>query len=120
MITFNAVGNELCSKVLKAMPINGTIYQYSNIAMKALGEFFSEEFLFKNKTLRGFWVTKYIKRITEAELNEFKTAVAEDIAPNGPHYFASTIQGEYPIENYEAARKQYVKNMTKGKVLLKI
>ncbi len=120
MITFNALGYDMCAKVFKAMPEESTLYQYSNIGMKSLGEFMSEEFLFKGKTLTGFWLSKYMPKIPEADVLEFKRIVAEDLAPNGPKIFASTIQAEYPLEKYEEARKRYVKNMTKGKVLLKL
>ncbi len=104
---------------MKAMPENGTIYQYSNIAMKPLGDFFSEEFLFQNKTMRGFWVSRYLPGLPDEDAAAIKQAVADDIAPEGKHFFTTTIQGEYPLEKYEEARKQYVKNMTKGKVLLR-
>lgn len=119
MITFNAVGNNLTGKILKAMPENGTIYQYSNISMKPLGEFMSEEFLFKNKSLHGFWVSRYLPSLPEADIAAIKQAVADDIAPDGPKLFATSIQGEYPMEKYEEARTKYLKHMTQGKVLIR-
>jgi len=102
------------------MPVNSVLYQYSNIGMKALGEFTPEQFLFQNKKLCGFWVSRYLEEIPEHDVQKFREAVASDIAPNGPHHFASIIQAEFPLEKYEEARKQYVKNMSKGKVLLKM
>ena len=118
MVTFNAVGNELTGKILKAMPDRGTIFQYSNISLKPLGEFMPEEFLFKEKTLRGFWLTKYLTTLPENEVAELRQSVADDLAPNGKRYFATPVQMEFPLEKYEDARKRYLKNMIKGKVLL--
>lgn len=88
--------------------------------MKPLGEFLSEEFLFKYKVLRGFWVSYYLATLEENEVKAMKQTIADDLAPNGKHIFAAPIQGEFPLEKYEDARRQYVKNMTKGKVLLSI
>ena len=120
MVTFNALGYELAGKVFKAMPEESILYQYSNIGLKPLGEFFSEEFLFKQKTYRGFWVSKYLDTLNNAEVQKMKEFIAEDMAPNGKHIFAPTVQAEYPLEKYDEARRLYVKNMNKGKVLLKI
>ena len=71
-ITFNALGNELCGQILLEMPERGVLYQYSNIGMKALGTFNPEEFLFQNKILRGFWVSRYIETIPESDIERFK------------------------------------------------
>jgi len=120
MITFNALGNEMASKIFKLMPEESTMYQYSNISLKPLGELLSEYFLFQYKTIRGFWVSYYLNTLKKSEIEQIKKTVYEDLTPTGSHLFVSPIIGEYPLEKYEEARKLYIKNMAKGKVLLKI
>jgi len=118
MVTFNALATSLCGKIMEALPERATLYQYSNIGMKDLGIFKPEDFLFKNKTLKGFWVSRYLETMSDVHIDEFKKAVADDLAPSGKNIFASTIQAEFPLDQYEVARTQYIKNMSKGKVLL--
>lgn len=120
LVAFNAVANDLAAKVLKALPENGTMYQYSNIGLKPMGDLLSEEFLFKNRSIRGFWILRYLPGLKPNELAEMKQKIADDLEPGGKHWFSAPIQAEFSLEKYEEARKAYVKNMTKGKVLLQM
>lgn len=118
MVTFNALATAVCGKIFEVLPDEATLYQYSNIGMKDMGTFRAEDFLFRQKALKGFWLSRYLDTRPDAS-EEFKKAVADDLAPSGNHFFTSIVQAEFPLDQYEAARTQYVKNMTKGKVLLK-
>jgi hypothetical protein len=118
MVTFNAVASELVAKIMKVLPEHATIYQYSNIGLKPLDGFPPEEFLFKNKTLRGFHLSNYFESLTPQEIATIKQSVANDLAPGGKHINEIQVQGEFPLEKYEDARRVYLKGMVKGKVLL--
>ncbi len=116
-VCFNSVGNDLTSKILKALPYDSTIYQYGNITLKNLGEMFSEPFLFGGKTLTGLW----FPRVYKYEMNEQDREALKREVVNGllnSHIYDTKIQGVYKYEQYDVARKAYLKGMTKGKVLL--
>ena len=100
------------------MPVKGRIYQYGNITLKDLGTFFPEEFLFKDKQLRGFWLSHFYESLSNAQKEEIVTEIAAELAKGEKGIFHTAIQGVYNLEDYLVARKAYLKGMTKGKVLM--
>ena len=115
---FNAIGNNVTAKILKALPDNGIIYQYGNISLQNLGDFNSEEFLFRNKQLRGFWMSNFVSILEEEEKSVIYGEVARELRKGRESIFYTDIQAEFTFEQLKVAQKTYLKNMTKGKVLL--
>ena len=119
-IVFNAVGNDLTSKLLKELPNDSQIVQYANITLKPLGEFYSEEFLFKNKSIKGYWFSKYLDKLHPLESKLMRLYIGSEFDRKEDNIFKSSIQKVIDFSKYEEAKAIYLKNMTKGKVVLKI
>ena len=73
-----------------------------------------ENFIFENKVIRGFWLTTWV-----GQQSMLKTlAIANQVQKSIPNALRSDIQGRFKLSQAQKALETYMKNMSKGKVLL--
>jgi NADPH:quinone reductase-like Zn-dependent oxidoreductase len=80
--------------------------------------FSTADFIFKRKEIIGWHVFKYFSTLSEEQANQIKNEVQTSIA-SGDKTFLSNIAGEFPLDNFEEALKNYRLKMSKGKIILK-
>ncbi len=117
-VCFECVGGDTTGKVLSALPNKSTLYHYGNLELKRLGQINTNEFVFRQKRMEGWWLKKFLIELT----TEQKKAIAIDISndiKNGSVIFGTNISKTFKFEEYEKAFEHYMMNMSEGKVLIK-
>lgn len=114
-IVFDAVGGELTGHILDAMPDGTSLYLYGALGARTLSEIPASDIIFKQKSVRGFNMNEWKKRLHRDAFrdisNKLQLMFAEGVLETG-------IQGTYPLRDYEQALMQYIRTMSEGKVLL--
>lgn len=114
-IAFDSVGGTLTGNLLNCLPSNSTIYHYGNLSLRSIGNVLTEDILFMNKTIRGFYLLNYMN----SSGGEIKKEFNRIINKYGYKAFSSPIVNEFTPENVEFAIQEYRKTWSKGKTLLK-
>lgn len=110
------VGGENLTKILVSMPNGTTIYHYGNLEGKYPTDLPSGEFIFKQKTLTGFWLSNWIKEISQEEFMKAVKYVKDDLE-NGGELFSSDYREVFSLDEFDKAILSYKTNS--GRVLLK-
>ena len=111
-IFFDPVAGEVGSQILTKMPPGTTTYCYGSLSNKdyTVG---ASELIFKNKSLKGFWLTNIL---SDSKLRtQVFTSTFNNLATRA---YKTDIAQRYPQEKYEDAIAYYKSNMTEGKVIL--
>ncbi len=112
---FDCYGGEISGKILNTLEDNGILYHYGNLSMRNLGGIQTEDILFRNKQIRGFWLLDYLN---QKEGKEAKHEFIQFYYKN-PDYFNSKIDKVIEIDKFSEGISSYKDNMSKGKVLFK-
>jgi NADPH:quinone reductase-like Zn-dependent oxidoreductase len=112
-IGLDAVAGDLTARIMRAQPKGSRMLVYGALSMKAT-EVDPGLVIFEGKKLEGFWVSGWLAR--KNLLSRVK--VARDVQNMLGNELKSEVQGKVPIANAAEALRQYMTNMTGGKVLL--
>lgn len=114
-VSFEAVAGELTGKILRNQPNNSTCYIYGGLSGTSVNNIDVADFIFKGKTIKGFWLMPYV-------LNLIKNGGIEqlyaDVYGLLPTIFKSSIQKVFKLQDYQEAIAFYSENSSKGKILL--
>lgn len=113
-LAFDAVGGELTATVLNAMLDGAEIYVYGGLSEQPVSNISVRDLIFKNKCVKGFWLTEYIKSKYTVGLLQWTWTVVPLLTSD----FSSDISSEVKLENLQEGLLQYAKNMAGGKVLV--
>lgn len=113
---FECVGGDMVSKILTAMPIGSTMFHYGNLEGKYPTNIPSGEFIFKKKTLTGFWTVDWLKTKKIEEIQVMKKIIKEDFE-NGGEIFSSDYRESFKLEDIAKALDSYKSNS--GRILIK-
>ena len=111
---FDAVGGKLSSKIISLMPNKSICYSYGALSHSPIGELEASNFVFQEKTLKGFWLKNWIKNQTEDDLNKIKKEILEN------SIFKTKIARIHKLEKISLALMEYRNNMSHGKILLEM
>lgn len=115
-IAFEAICGDLTGKVLRNQPDNSTIYVYGALAGGDCSGISAPDFIFKGKTITGFWMAKLMGEL-------MKTGEIVEIVKEAhsllPTILRSEIQKVFKIEQFKEALSFYKQHSSKGKVLFK-
>jgi len=117
-ILFDCVGGDWTVKFLKCIPDNSILYHYGNLELKKINGLESSELLFKNKTIKGWWLDPWMKSLKIGELKKWKDYVIDDFKSNSGIFFTHYTK-VYPLSQIYHALDYYMANMSEGKVILK-
>lgn len=115
---FDCVGGEITSKVFECMPNGSTMYHYGNLLGKEIVKIDSGELIFKDKTLTGWWLNKWLQSLSETEIRYWWGFVKDEIQSNSS-LFATQVSNEFKLEDIVQAIEYYRTYSSAGKVLLK-
>jgi NADPH:quinone reductase-like Zn-dependent oxidoreductase len=110
-VAFECIGGETTGLVLNNIVENGCLYHYGNLSLRPLSAIMTNDLLFQNKTMKGFWLHRYLKEYPET-VNYFLKDLMEKTS-----LYETNIQAVFKPENFEDAFKTYRQNMSLGKVL---
>jgi NADPH:quinone reductase len=111
-LAFDAVGGEMCDRVLRALPNGSTLVLYGNLSMETplIG---ADQLIFRNKSVDGFWLIDWLGAQDGARMGEIWGQVQE-FAGN---VLSSEIRARYSLEQVTDALTLYSQQMSGGKLL---
>ncbi|MCK4638968.1 MAG: hypothetical protein KAT33_06075, partial [Bacteroidales bacterium] len=74
------------------------------------------EIIFKDKTLTGFNLNEWVREIGKKRFNEI-SLILQNMIISGE--IRTEIQGKFKLEDVVKAIRQYITNMSEGKILFK-
>lgn len=95
------------------MDEEGTLYHYGNLCLRNCSGIVTQDLIFLDKKICGFWLFKYLQR------NNGYIIINEllEMLKNDTNIFDTHIQGTFKPDQFEEAFKLYRNDMSKGKVL---
>lgn len=115
-VTF--LGGGFPSQIFDKLPKKATMCTCGNINNELLSGFSSTDFIFKGKIIIGFQVLHYLAEISAEEKAKIYKSILDDLA-SGDKIYYTDIAKEFPLNQWDEARKYYESNMSKGKIILK-
>jgi NADPH:quinone reductase len=115
---YDCVGGEITSKVINCMPNGSTIYHYGNLLGKEIEKIDSGELIFKDKTLSGWWLHRWLQSLSEIEIKYWWGFIKDEIQSNS-NLFATQVSKEFKLDDIAKAIEYYHNYSSAGKVLLK-
>lgn len=118
-LAFECIGGNTTGIILECLADNGKLYHYGNLSLRAISNLNTNDFIFKNKSIQGFWLFEYIRNNFNNDFDQFYKMFLDDYVNNFDYsIYNSDIQAVFKPEEFEEASKLYRNNMGKGKVLL--
>ncbi len=115
-IGFDCIGGDITGIILENLSEGGTLYHYGNLSLTPVSNVLTKDLIFMNKTMKGFWLTNYLKSLSEEELKniymnllKYKTSTV---------YFNVNIVNIFKPNEVATAIKTYRSDMGKGKIIL--
>ena len=115
-LAFECVGGDMTGIVLGSIKENGLLYHYGNLSLKPISNVQTRDLLFKNKTMKGFWVPNYLKSLPKEESNKIMQDLIE--FKTSTDYFDVKVANVFKPGDVEVAIKNYRNDMGKGKIIL--
>jgi trans-2-enoyl-CoA reductase len=115
-IAFECIGGETSAIILKLLEEEGELYHYGNLSLKPLSNILTNDFIFMDKKIYGFWLFKYLN--SHKDKNKLFENYKNDLNTNNAEIYETNINKIFKPENFEEAIKIYKNEMSKGKVLL--
>ena len=111
---FDAVGGEATGLIFNAMPKDSEVVVYGGLSAKPISEINVLELIFKDKILSGFNLNEWIEEIRAERFNEISNELQEMIINNE---VSTKIAGKFKLEDVIKGIRQYIGNMSGGKIL---
>ena len=115
-LAFECVGGDMTGIILASIKENGFLYHYGNLSLRPISNVQTRDLLFKNKTMKGFWVTAYLNSLSSTQYEHIIHDLIENKTKSD--IFNINIAEVYKPKDVETAIKNYRKEMGKGKILL--
>ncbi|MCI0334064.1 MAG: zinc-binding dehydrogenase [Planctomycetes bacterium] len=114
-IAFEAIGGNMTGTLVSAMPRGSAVYLYGALSEQPCGGIDPVEVIFNAKSIHGFYLGSWLRRrgalgVLRAALRVQKLLVEGRIE--------TTIQRRLKLDEVVDGLRQYVDNMTDGKVLI--
>ena len=116
-VAYDAVGGDQTGYILGAMPENSTLFLYGALGARTLSEIPASDIIFKMKSVRGFNMNEWKENLSRQEFITISEKIQLLITCK---QLITEIQAVFRLADYEKALMQYIRNMSAGKVLLKV
>jgi NADPH:quinone reductase-like Zn-dependent oxidoreductase len=113
-IAFDAVGGELSGHILNAMPEGSDLVLYGGLSGQSVCNVKTMGLIFEDKTITGFNLGDWKDAIGINEYHKISKEV-QDLVVSGK--MKAVIQGKFSLDQHQEALTQYIRNMSKGKIL---
>ena len=117
-ICFECVGGNYTGDMLSCLPPKSILYHFGNLELKRLGNIQGVDLVTHQKSIRGWWLMKWMKNTTQEELQKMKNYVFEEIK-SGKDTFDSSYSKVFSLDKFIDGLMYYLQNMSGGKVILK-
>lgn len=116
-ILFDCCGGDITGKCLSAIKSGGTVYHYGNLEQKQPSGFSSKDFIFDNKSVKGWWIPNFLATTDVKELYAYKKLIIEDYDLNEGKIFSTEYKESFELQDIEKAIQVYTSSS--GKILIK-
>ncbi len=110
---FDAVGGELGDKVLNALQSNGTMFVYGALSLQPV-PVNNGLMIFKNLTLKGFWLTTWIMSLSKEQRNQIIPEVMTLLTKQS---LKANVEAEYSLADFQKAIEHMESPGRNGKIL---
>jgi len=110
----NAVGGDSALRLMELLATHGTLVTYGAMSRRSL-KVPNKFLIFKDLTLRGLWVTKWLERATHAEISEVLRPLASMIVEGT---LTTAIDAVIPLRDFRQAVERAQQGGRSGKVIL--
>jgi NADPH:quinone reductase-like Zn-dependent oxidoreductase len=114
-IAFEAVAGDMTGTILNRMPSGSTVYLYGALSEEPCGSIDPVELIFRNKAVRGFYLGTWMRRRGALGILRTASRVQRMFIDRR---IESITQRRVSLHEVPEALKQYVANMTRGKILI--
>jgi len=111
-IGFDAVAGKISSRIIRAMPDDGRLLVYGGLSLQP-SRVDVGSLIFERKRIEGFWLSSWLNSKNMLSRLIIARKVQKLLAAD----LSTDIQARLPLEEFASGMKQYVGNMTSGKVL---
>jgi NADPH:quinone reductase-like Zn-dependent oxidoreductase len=112
---FEAVAGDMSGTIINLMPPGSTAYVYGALSEEACGNIDPIELIFRGKTVTGFYLGTWLKNRSLLDILRATGRVQRMLIEGR---IATEVQRVVGVDEAVDGLKQYVNNMTQGKVLL--
>ena len=112
-LAFDAVAGPLTGKLLEALPQDSKVTIYSCLSYES-PKLDVDYFIFQNKAVNGFWLGPWISNKSILQILMMWRRAQKLISTD----LRTEIRAQYPLEEAKKAVKEYLNEMTGGKILL--
>jgi NADPH:quinone reductase-like Zn-dependent oxidoreductase len=111
---FDAVGGTLGARVLASLKAGGTMHVYGLLSLENI-PLNSGLMIFKNLSVKGFWLTTYLASLDKEGRNKAFGAVFQQLST---HTVSLDVEATYPLAEVKEALAHFERPGRAGKVLL--
>jgi NADPH2:quinone reductase len=117
LIGFDCIGGDYTSHLLNCLAPNSVLYHFGNLEDKDIKNIISSELVYKHKSIKGFWLNKWIKSLSKDEYDYWWGYIRSELQ-TGSFLFHTHIAGSYDLEEVDFAITDYQMGMSKGKIVI--
>jgi trans-2-enoyl-CoA reductase len=114
MLALDAVGGDGVARLAGLLAPGGTIVNYGMLSGKPI-ELGGEEVIFRGVSLKGFWLTERLSRMTQVQRN---TLMAEAVGLLSEGVLHTQVDATYPLDAISSALRHLEEPRRQGKVFL--
>lgn len=111
---FEAVGGQLGTKALDCVSRNGTLMSYGMLSLQNI-ELNASLLIFKNITVKGFWLTTWLGNLAREEMASVANKV---LSAQAGHQIKAHVEASYPLEDIKKAIEHMESSGRNGKIIL--
>lgn len=113
---FDAVGGSLGARVLASLKAGGVMHVYGLLSLESI-PLNSGLMIFKNLSIKGFWLTSYLAQLDKSSRNKAFQEVFTQLVTGD---LELDIEAVYPLEKVKEALSHFERPGRRGKVLLQM
>lgn len=117
-IAFDCVGGASTFPLFQMMPPNSTLIHFGNLELKKLNGFDSSDFIFLNKSIKGFWLNTWLSSLSKSDREAVYLKLKKEVEDNSD-LIKTFVSQEVSLDDFVNGLKEYANNMSKGKIVLK-
>lgn len=114
-IALDAVGGDMAGTLLNNLPDDSKVIVYGGLSGKPIGNADPLQVIFHKKSIIGWDLNQWLDSKDPDEFRSISEDIQQKIIEGKLH---TKIHTKYPLEKYEEALYQYIKQMSMGKILL--
>ncbi len=114
-VAFDAVGGKLGGTMFNALPPNSKLVVFGGLSNKWLSDFDTMDVIFKNKVVTGFNLPMWKSNLNRREFDKITDKLQKKFISGD--YFTE-IQGETGMDSIVRGLRDYITNMSAGKILI--